>query len=249
MRPVVLEDALTEPSERDGHAADCVLCPPLRFRFNDMAGLPGGAAVLAADADFFLMPDLAPLADGHLLLVTEAHHPSAGTFGGRMWARACVWRGRIARIYREAYGTGELVMFEHGPASPQGGGACIDHAHWHFLPGSPGVRAVVERSGPHGVPADHDSVRDRVREGRSYLLLEEGETVTLHPGEGVPSQFLRWAAATALLDDSVAHKDGSVRAWRWQETFGLPESKRSFQRTLDALRSALREDQRTDSHQ
>jgi diadenosine tetraphosphate (Ap4A) HIT family hydrolase len=219
---------LAEPTvwQEPGH--ECVLCPPLRFRFNGMAGLPGEAGVIAEDHDFLLIPDVAPLVEGHVLLVTRDHHQCAGEFGAEMWGRALSWRDRVARLYREAYGSGELLLFEHGPATPQGGGACIDHAHWHLIPGTPGVRAVVEREGRPGTPADHATVRACFRTGRSYLLVEEEGLATVHPGDGVRSQFLRWAVKAP----------GENTAWRWQETFGLPGSRRRFLRTLAAMRGA-----------
>ncbi|WP_173100846.1 HIT family protein [Actinomadura verrucosospora] len=227
MRPRVLEEALAEPSAQPGR--ECVLCPPLRFRINAMAGLPGDPSVLARDRDFLLMPDVAPLADGHVLLVTREHHQCAGDFDARLWGRALRWRDRVSRLYRYAYGTGELLLFEHGPALSQGGGACIDHAHWHFLPGTPGVRDVVEECGLPGTPAEFAALRARFRTGRSYLLVEERGTATVHPGDGVRGQFLRWAVTAAL---------GSAEPWRWQETFGLPGSRRCFLRTLRTLRRA-----------
>lgn len=218
--------AWSEPPGGPRH--ECVLCPPLRFRFNGMAGLPGESAVVAGDRGFLLMPDVAPLVDGHVLLVTRDHYQCAGEFGRTMWERALWWRDRVARLYLAAYGNGELLLFEHGPASPQGGGACIDHAHWHLLPGTPGVRAVVEGRGRPGAPAGRAALRAYVRTGRSYLLIEEGGLMTVHPGDGVESQFLRWAV-------TAAGPDGT---WRWQETFGLPGSRRRFLRTLAALRAA-----------
>jgi diadenosine tetraphosphate (Ap4A) HIT family hydrolase len=256
VRPRVLEEALAEPSVQDEPGPECVLCPPLRFRINAMAGVPGEPSVLARDRDFLLMPDVAPLADGHLLLVTREHRQCAGDFDERLWGRALRWRDRVARLYRHAYGTGELLLFEHGPALSQGGGACIDHAHWHFLPGTPGVRAVVEERGLPGTPAGYAAVRARFRTGRSYLLIEERATATVHPGDGVRGQFLRWAV-TAALDDAPARGTAPAGgAWRWQETFGLPESRRRFMRTLRTLRRAVAaldgpspRDQRDDSHQ
>ncbi|WP_131736767.1 HIT family protein [Actinomadura roseirufa] len=239
---------MTEASAHGEPGDDCVLCPPLRFRFNGMANLPGETSVLAADADFLLMPDVAPLTDGHLLLVTRAHHQCAGAFGKRTWGRACRWRQRVAGLYGEAYGSDAFLLFEHGPATSQGGGACIDHAHWHFLPGTPGVRAVVEGSGLPGEPADRTALRSYFLAGRSYLLIEEAGTATVHPGDGVRSQFLRWAVTAA----------GTRRAWRWQESFGLPDSRERFLRTVRTLRRALPaappagaagDAQRADSHQ
>ncbi|KAB2341100.1 HIT family protein [Actinomadura rudentiformis] len=218
---------------------DCVLCPPLRFRFNAMVDLPGEAAVLAADDDFFLMPDLAPIVEGHLLLVTTEHHQCAGAFGRAMWARAQVWRDRVVRTYREVYGLDDLLLFEHGPGTAQGGGACIDHAHWHLLPSGSGVRALVEERGLPGEPASYEAVRRFFHSRHSYLLVEEQGTATVHPGDGVPSQFLRWAA-------TVAH-DATLTGgpWRWQESFGLPGSRARFFRTIEALQPS----ERADNHQ
>ncbi|GAA1582967.1 hypothetical protein GCM10009678_77090 [Actinomadura kijaniata] len=217
-----------EVRDNDGRAgADCVLCPPLRFRLNAMVDLPGADGVLAADDRLFLMPDLAPLAEGHLLLVTAEHHACAGTFDPGLWARARRWRDHVAGLYLAAYGSADLVLFEHGPGSPQGGGACIDHAHWHLVPGTAGVRAVLEGRGLRGETGSHDALRERHRAGRSYLLVEEDDTATVHPGDGVPGQFLRWAVTTALYGPGT---------WRWQETFGLPESRARFRRTLETLR-------------
>ncbi|WUI03693.1 hypothetical protein OHR68_18400 [Spirillospora sp. NBC_00431] len=234
---------MAEPTPWTGPGHDCVLCPPLRFRFNAMADLPGESAVIARDADFLLMPDVAPLTEGHVLLVTREHHQCAASFGPAMWERALRWRDRVAGLYRRAYGTPELLLFEHGPAISQGGGACIDHAHWHFLPGTHGVRTVVEAQGRPGTPAGHAALRAYVRDGRSYLLIEEGCVATVHPGDGVRSQFLRWAVTAAGQDET----------WRWQETFGLAASRRRFLRTLQALRGAASvppgADAPPDSHQ
>lgn len=234
---------MAEPTAWSAPGHECVLCPPLRFRFNGMADLPGESGVIARDRDFLLIPDVAPLAEGHVLLVTQEHRQCAGEFGREMWERALRWRDRVARLYRAAYGSGELLLFEHGPATSQGGGACIDHMHWHLLPGTPGVRAVVEARGRPGAPADLAALRACFRAGRSYLLIEENEVMTVHPGDGVESQFLRWAVTAA----------GPEVTWRWQETFGLPAGRRRFLRTLTALRAAMTAppagDQPPDSHQ
>ncbi|XVQ07956.1 HIT family protein [Spirillospora sp. CA-255316] len=244
-----------ERGARQGVGEDCVLCPPLRFRLNAMADLPGEAAVLAADGDFFLMPDLAPLVEGHVLLVTSGHLQCAGAFGRGLWARAWQWRHRVARLYRAAYGDDDLVMFEHGPGTSQGGGACVDHAHWHLMPhgagtGS-GMREALEANGLPGARAKRDSVHRYFLAGRSYLLLDEQGKATVHPGEGVPSQYLRGVALHAL-DGDAEEED---RSWRWQESFCLPGSRARFLRTLEDLRAAVTADdarqrpERAASHQ
>jgi diadenosine tetraphosphate (Ap4A) HIT family hydrolase len=217
---------------RDAGAEDCVLCPPLRFRFNHMAALPGADGILCGDRDFYVVPDLAPVAEGHLLLVTTAHWTCSGAFPAWLWRAAVRWRDHVAAIYRAAYGTEEIAVLEHGPARPQGGGSCIDHAHWHLLPGVPGVRAVVEGQGLAGIPATHEAARALLAAGRSYLLIEEAGDGRLYAAEDLPGQFLRRAAVTAL--DGWPEPPPST-AWRWQEMFGLPGNRRRFLATLETL--------------
>jgi diadenosine tetraphosphate (Ap4A) HIT family hydrolase len=219
-------------SARDPGVRDCVLCPPLRFRFNHMVELPGAGGILCGDRDFFVVPDLAPVAEGHLLLVTTAHWTCAGGYPERLWSAALRWRDHIAAVYRSAYGVGDVVVLEHGPARPQGAGSCIDHAHWHLLPGAPGVREVVEGHGLTGAPASHGALRELIASGRSYLLVEEnGDGRVYAVTRDLPGQFLRRAAVTAIAGADPAEGGG----WRWQEMFGLPDSRRRFLTTLDAL--------------
>ena len=109
--------ATPRSAEPAGH--DCVLCPPLRFRLNEMAGLPPG--VLAKDADFYLAPDLAPLVEGHLLLVSERHFRCAGELPPALWARAERWRAEVSGLYARAYGHPGVLVLEHGPGAPGGG--------------------------------------------------------------------------------------------------------------------------------
>jgi diadenosine tetraphosphate (Ap4A) HIT family hydrolase len=213
---------------------DCVLCPPLRFRFNHMAELPGAGGILCGDRDFLVIPDLAPVAEGHLLLVTTAHWTCAGAFPEELWRAAERWRDQVATLYGQAYGTEDIVVLEHGPARPQGAGSCIDHAHWHLLPGVRGVRAVVEDHGLTGMRSSHRVARALHAAGRSYLLVEEGGQGRIYAAEDVPGQFLRWAAATAALGGGPGRR---AQVWRWQETFGTPGNRRRFLATLETMLS------------
>ena len=200
---------------------DCVLCPPLRFRLNDMAELP--PAVLASDADFYLTPDLAPLVEGHLLLVSERHWQCGGQLPPALWEGAMRWRDEVSDWYARAYGSPGVLTLEHGPAVQGGGGACVDHFHLHLLPDSGEldgrVRAALEAAGLSGSEAGPETLRALHGQGRTYALV--GERV--YPAEALPGQFLRGA----VLD--------GASVWRWQELFGLPASRRRFHATVEAL--------------
>ncbi len=218
-----VETTATPPAAAAG-AADCVFCPELRFRLNRIAGLPGAAAILAGDEEFFLIPDLAPVAEGHLLLVSTGHHLCAGALPADRWDAMELWLDRVSRLYRTAYGTADVLAFEHGPAHPQAAGACVDHLHLHLLPGTPALSTVIEATGLTGVPSTAGGVRALHAAGRSYLLV--GGTV--YPVEAPRSQVLRWAALTAV-------ESGTAPVWRWQEVFGLPANRDRFLSTLGRL--------------
>lgn len=206
---------------------DCVLCPVLRFRFNEMADLP--SLVLAQDSDFYVTPDVAPLVEGHLLLVSQMHWLCGGQLPERLWNAACSWRERVADWYVQAYGSGDVLVMEHGPATSQGGGACIDHFHWHLLPDRGELAAQVHRAaetaGLTGMPLSRPVLVGLYEAGRSYITV--GGRV--YPADVLPGQFLRGAV---LEGEPV---------WRWQELLGLPESRSRFLTTLDALGADVEE--------
>lgn len=227
------------PGARAGTDADCVFCPEFRFWFNHAAALPGAAGVLWGDEDLFVVCDLAPLADGHLLVVTTDHYACMGACPERLWAALAGARERIAQLYGEVYGCG-LLAFEHGPARPHAAGACIDHAHLHCLPARVTIRPVLEAAGLRGEAASPETLRALYTRGVSYLYVEEEGTGRAYLAERLRRQFLRWAVTEALR---AGHDGAPPTGWRWQETFGSPASRRRHMATLERLLASV------DSHQ
>jgi diadenosine tetraphosphate (Ap4A) HIT family hydrolase len=228
-----------------GGDADCVFCPELRFWFNHTAELPGAAGVLWGDEDVFVICDLAPLADGHLLIVTTGHHTCSGACPERLWPALAAARERVAGLYQQVYGCG-LLVFEHGPATPHAAGACIDHAHLHCLPARVRIRPVVETAGLRGERAGPEQLRALHAQGVSYLYVEEDGAGWAYRAERLRGQFLRWAATEALHaahPGSPGHRAAPPAGWRWQEAFGTPESRRRYLETLERLLASV------DSHQ
>jgi len=233
----------------DGRSADddCLLCPTLRFWFNQMAGLPGLDSLLWADEDVYVAPDLAPVAEGHLLVVTNRHYQCAGACPRRIWPAIALARRRVKALYQEAYGA-EALIFEHGPARSQAAGSCIDHAHLHCIPATIELGPVVESHGLRGFTATYETLESLWNAGLSYLYLEEGSSGRAFLAEELPTQFLRNAAVVAVAGEDARRQPTQ---WRWQETCGLPVSKRRFVRTLERLRplSDMAQPHATESHQ
>ncbi len=199
--------------------ADCVFCARYRFRMNADAGVPGAAGVLWGDDDLWCVPDLAPLRQGHLLLVSTAHHPCFGACPPELLGKLAACRALVTGVLTSVYGV-PVTFFEHGPATSQGAGACIDHAHLHCVPGLPSLRGRVEAEGLRAGPYE---VTGLYRRRTSYLYVEDEAGPAVYPCRTpLPSQFLRKAAAGG-------------RPWRWQETYGTPATRELFLATLRAL--------------
>ena len=122
---------LLDSAHGDEH---CVFCRPLRFRMNSVADLPGAAGVLWGDDNVFVMPDLAPVAPGHLLIVTTEHLTALASADPGLIDVVESAKNRVRELFRAAYDGSDTVFVEHGPAQPSGGGNCVDHAHLHCLP-------------------------------------------------------------------------------------------------------------------
>jgi diadenosine tetraphosphate (Ap4A) HIT family hydrolase len=213
---------------RRAHFADdgdpeCVFCTRYRFRMNTDAGVPGAAGVLWGDDDLWCVPDLAPLRQGHLLLVSTAHYPCYGACPPGLLLKLGTYKTLVARMLTDVYDL-PVTFFEHGPATSQGGGSCIDHAHLHCVPGVPSLRGEIEAQGLDGRPVEPAQLVDLYGSRTSYLYVEDDAGPVAYPcGKPLPPQFLRKAAVA-----------GSG-PWRWQESYGTLATRELFLETLRRL--------------
>jgi diadenosine tetraphosphate (Ap4A) HIT family hydrolase len=236
-------------------SSDCPLCPARRFQANADADLPGAAGTLYADNHVIVMPDVAPVIEGHLLILTTHHHPCSAAVDAATWHAMERAKAEVRNLFGRAYGTGAL-FFEHGPARPQAAGSCIDHTHWHCLPTSQSIRPVIDAHGLHGTQlADRTLLRDWHRGGQSYLAVEEafGEQndypLYAFSADDLPRQFLRWAAWRTLARPGDADATSGRREWLWHVTVGSPASRAAFLYTLNRLLAAQPVPMPPDSHQ
>jgi len=187
----------------------CPLCPENRFDFAARAGLPGPGSIITGDDWFYLAPDIAPMMDGHLLLVSCEHIVSFGGLPPDFDDAIAKYTGFVSRLFESTYGAAP-VFFEHGGGSNGDAGACIDHAHWHCVPGSADIiTSMVEARFGKGNPADVDALRSLRSNNRNYLYVRyaSGEGRAF-PVEMVPSQFFRQVLAATTNEE----------AWRWRST-------------------------------
>lgn len=131
-------DACPGISERTSRDS-CVLCDVLdgcdqtpARSFLTRSELP--TETLASGASITAIADVAPLAPGHVLLVTTRHVLAMSKLTSAGLTELRYMRERFARWLESLYSL-PVISFEHGLCTSEGVASCgIDHAHLHLLP-------------------------------------------------------------------------------------------------------------------
>jgi diadenosine tetraphosphate (Ap4A) HIT family hydrolase len=222
-KPFDAESCASESLEQ----CDCRLCPEERFSYGRLAGLPTFSSILWGDEHLYVIPDLAPLVDGHLLLVSSRHYINYGACPVQLGRRIAKQQRRLVTLFRRAYDRPTLFL-EHGPALRGRAGSCIDHAHLHCLPieSSQFLDKVAATLG-RGTRASLATIRRLHRASKSYAYAQpEAGPGRAYEAEVLPQQFFRQAVVTLQ----------GGRDWRWQDTFRTQRSITSYLRTTQVLR-------------
>jgi diadenosine tetraphosphate (Ap4A) HIT family hydrolase len=117
--------------------------------FADYSFLNGCKPLLDETENLILIPDIAPLCEDHLLLITKPHIPSFAALPEIYQSESQAILQRTLARMKKFHPTAELFVFEHGVGYIEGQtircGACsrTDHAHLHLLP--------LPRTREHGV--------------------------------------------------------------------------------------------------
>lgn len=203
----------------------CVFCPGSRFELVRELPRTGVESILWGDQNFWVVPDIAPLVEGHLLMISTPHYPCFGDWPADLESELYSARDRIRDLLAEAYG--EPVLFlEHGAVRPKSAGVCIDHSHWHCLPTRLPVRREVELKLGAGQPASLAELRRLSHARQPYIYLEEGpDRSWVYPVGDLLSQFLR-QVVSSLQGQTV---------WRWQAASDLDAVQLTRRATLDRL--------------
>ncbi|MFI7148039.1 HIT family protein [Nonomuraea sp. NPDC050022] len=168
-----------------------------------------GDEVIFRSESFSVVLDTAPLAEGHLLIVTDRHMPSlAGLSQAERDELQVVKRDAESKL-RDVYGP--ITYFEHGAESfARHAGACIDHAHLHLVPGGVDIFPLVAHDYPN--VESFTSYEDALESlaGRAYLMF--GRDAGPAYGAHAP------ACVTQYLRRLVSQVAGSKAVWNWRDS-------------------------------
>ncbi|GAB3146703.1 hypothetical protein GCM10027290_28880 [Micromonospora sonneratiae] len=178
--------------------------------------------VLLETQRFCVLPDLAPIAVGHVLIVPRIHLRALATLSPGMTEELEELRNDVTRILVEKLG-GRVTLFEHGVCS--GVSACgIDHAHLHLVPLPDTCRLTVDPTFPAEEISSIRSVIE-IAPRQDYLLLSDRNRTHVYYPATATSQYFRRLISEELGRDH----------WHWSDRLILGD-RHALRRELQAVR-------------
>jgi diadenosine tetraphosphate (Ap4A) HIT family hydrolase len=145
-------DGPSGPPPADG---SCPFCDPKTVR-----------TALATTEHFYLLPDNAPLVEGHALIIPRDHYACYGAIPPAWDEELLALKGRVARFEVERYRP--AIFFEHGVF-----GQTVYHAHLHAVPLGPSGLNVRALAAPDGrLATGPTDVHDWWETQGQYFYLE-----------------------------------------------------------------------------
>lgn len=154
-----------------------------------------GSEVLETHGESVTLIDVAPIAPGHLLVVTKGHVSAMANAEPQHWTNVLLAaekaRTRLSRIYGRP-----VWMFEHGVSEMGGEHSCrIVHAHLHVVPTEVDLAGALSAAFQVDSYFSPTEALRLVPPRRDYLLVADGSDrclLALDPGARA-SQFFRRA--------------------------------------------------------
>lgn len=160
--------------------------------------------------NFVVVPDVAPLVEGHLLIIPKAHYLCYGTVLQEHWQEIIELKSTITRLLKKTYMN--CMFIEHGAAQDLQAGNSIDHAHLHCLPVNVDITANT------GTDRKWESIHSLSAlctlsgKNKAYLFYENTSGkkfihVLEKSENSLPSQYLRKVFADSL----------GLEWWDWRD--------------------------------
>ena len=162
---------------------DSRLCQELAGDLNNSAfrdiyeGQPP-SRVLTSSPHFSLLVDIAPLTEGHLLLLPRDHLINFGLCprDAALSDELTSFRDWCVNLLAGVYGPS--ILLEHGSSPSMAPSACVAHAHWHLVPtDSRSVPLIFERDGLKRTPlADWTDLLSIAEAEKPYIYYRDSES-------------------------------------------------------------------------
>jgi diadenosine tetraphosphate (Ap4A) HIT family hydrolase len=203
---------------------ECVFCVKNRFQLESQIGIASSGSILWGDNNLYVTPDIAPLVEGHLLIITSNHYRSFGALPNKYASTIHKVKNKISKMLKDVYKM-KILFYEHGPSEHDELGSCINHAHLHCIPVSEKLQKAIENhlNRYSKEKASINTLYKYYQSRKSYLYIEDDQ------GEGnvflddfIPSQILRDIVGTELCQ----------KVWDWKLSYITKESIQKRNNTL-----------------
>lgn len=152
--------------------------------------------VIWESPEFVVLPALGALVPGYLLLVPRRHRFSMAALAPPVRPELYAVTRALLQLQAEQWEPG--VVFEHGAciAEPGRAEACIEHAHWHLVPGGWNLR---QEGDDFRQVSNFERFAESYRGERRYLFLRDVEArCWVSVGRRLRRQEFRRRIAAAL---------------------------------------------------
>lgn len=144
---------------------------------------------------FYVVCDVHPLTEGHILIIPKQHISCAGAFSEHVFTEFLSLYQQVSKFVKETYGS--VSSFEHGIL-----GQTVFHAHVHILPYNGDASSII----PEGINRLRrlriDTLREEYQREGKYLFSSIGnDSWVVDAALGKPRFFRdRFARALGVLE-------------------------------------------------
>lgn len=166
-----------------------------------------GFLILRETEYFLVVVDIAPIKEGHCLVVSKSHVLSVAELNLvelRELKSVLIWLGQLQE---DIFGVSP-IFFEHGSrGSGKCGGACIDHAHVHILPINNKLFSTINSNYPLVKMETIDELT-KLDTSSGYIYYQEYRQPPHYAlVDSIEKQYFRNIASSSI----------NMMIWRWDE--------------------------------
>lgn len=177
---------------------DCVFCEENRFILNENLELNIHDWIIYEDENVFITPDIAPVVEGHFLIVANKHIDSFAN--GNIKTYQSVIKAK-EYLKKKIYQSEKVLFFEHGAVIPHMSGGCIDHAHIHAIPLKRNINIEEFLEKHHLLNTErylytYEKLKEFAKKQEPYISYETDRENIIRRAYRLPSQFFRLLVAT-----------------------------------------------------
>jgi len=211
---------------------NCYFCDGL-FQINKKIGLASDESIIYQNDNVFIVPDIAPVVEGHFLIITKLHWNSFANVDDDTYASLESAKEYLrCSVFKDKH----ILFFEHGAVRNNTAGACINHAHMHIIPIPLDINIdgfISTFVSSEKMEANKYSIRKCAKDKQPYIFYEiDRDRQWYYPVEYLPHQFFRM----------MVNYHFSVKHYRWGEQYETDKSKKLFENTLKLGRREIKKE-------